>query len=105
MKQRATQPVLPQPASALSDLASASMPPVEGDRAALLADLRRLLPADRLLATPEELFPYECDATIVAMGNPGCLMPIRNGVRAAGLDVKVVHPVELLADAYRRSPG
>jgi len=42
-------------------------------------------------------------ATIVATGNPGCLMQIRNGVKAAGLDVKVVHPIELLAEAYRRS--
>jgi glycolate oxidase iron-sulfur subunit len=42
-------------------------------------------------------------AAIVATGNPGCLMQIRTGVRAAGLPVKVVHPVELLADAYRAS--
>jgi glycolate oxidase iron-sulfur subunit len=40
-------------------------------------------------------------ADIVATGNPGCLMQIRNGVKAAGLAVRVVHPVELLADAYR----
>jgi hypothetical protein len=32
-------------------------------------------------------------------------MQIRAGVKAAGLDVKVVHPVELLADAYRKSSG
>ena len=44
-------------------------------------------------------------AQIVATGNPGCLMQIKNGVQAAGLDVKVVHPVELLADAYRASTG
>jgi len=44
-------------------------------------------------------------AAIVATGNPGCLMQIRTGARAAGLDVKVVHPVELLADAYRASFG
>jgi glycolate oxidase iron-sulfur subunit len=44
-------------------------------------------------------------AALVATGNPGCLMQIRAGVKAAGLDVKVVHPVELLADAYRRSSG
>ena len=39
-------------------------------------------------------------ARIVATGNPGCLMQIRNGVVAAGLPIQVVHPVELLADAY-----
>lgn len=42
-------------------------------------------------------------ADLVATGNPGCLMQIKNGVEAAGLPVRVVHPVELLADAYRRS--
>ena len=44
-------------------------------------------------------------ASIVATGNPGCLMQIRNGVAAAQLAVDVVHPVELLADAYRASFG
>lgn len=46
-------------------------------------------------------------ADVVATGNPGCLLQIRNGVRAAGLSVQVVHPITLLADAYRRSdaPG
>jgi glycolate oxidase iron-sulfur subunit len=39
-------------------------------------------------------------AAIVATGNPGCLLQIAGGVRAAGLPVKVLHPVELLADAY-----
>jgi glycolate oxidase iron-sulfur subunit len=43
-------------------------------------------------------------AEVVATGNPGCLLQIRNAVRAAGLAVRVVHPVELLAEAYRRQP-
>jgi glycolate oxidase iron-sulfur subunit len=42
-------------------------------------------------------------AHLVATGNPGCLMQIKSGVRAAGLPVEVLHPVELLADAYRAS--
>jgi glycolate oxidase iron-sulfur subunit len=37
----------------------------------------------------------------VATGNPGCLLQIASGVRAARLAVEVVHPVELLARAYR----
>jgi glycolate oxidase iron-sulfur subunit len=41
-------------------------------------------------------------AEIVATGNPGCLMQIRNAVRAAGLPIRVAHPVELLAEAYAR---
>jgi glycolate oxidase iron-sulfur subunit len=42
-------------------------------------------------------------ANVVATGNPGCLLQIAAGVRAAGLHVAVVHPVQLLASAYERS--
>ncbi len=37
----------------------------------------------------------------VATGNPGCMLQIAAGLREAGLDIDVVHPVELLARAYR----
>ena len=37
----------------------------------------------------------------LATGNPGCMLQIAAGVREAALDVEVVHPVELLARAYR----
>jgi glycolate oxidase iron-sulfur subunit len=36
----------------------------------------------------------------VATGNPGCLMQIGAGLRAAGLPIQVVHPVELLDWSY-----
>jgi glycolate oxidase iron-sulfur subunit len=39
----------------------------------------------------------------LATGNPGCLMQIGAGLLAAGLDTRVVHPVELLAWSY--GPG
>jgi glycolate oxidase iron-sulfur subunit len=39
---------------------------------------------------------------IVATGNPGCLLQIQNGARAAQEPLRVVHPVTLLAEAYRR---
>jgi glycolate oxidase iron-sulfur subunit len=39
--------------------------------------------------------------SVVATGNPGCLMQIGAGLRAAGLDVTVAHPVELLDRSYR----
>jgi glycolate oxidase iron-sulfur subunit len=42
-------------------------------------------------------------AEIVATGNPGCLLQLRSAVRAAGLRVKVMHPIELLAGAYDRA--
>jgi len=41
-------------------------------------------------------------AQVVATGNPGCLLQIMNGARAAGLPLRVVHPITLLAEAYRR---
>jgi glycolate oxidase iron-sulfur subunit len=37
----------------------------------------------------------------VASGCPGCQMQLNAGVQRAGLEVKVVHPVELLDGAYR----
>jgi glycolate oxidase iron-sulfur subunit len=44
-------------------------------------------------------------ASFVATGNPGCLMQIGAGLRAAGIDAHPVHPVELLDEAYARSNG
>ncbi len=41
--------------------------------------------------------------SIVANGNPGCLLQLINGAKQQGLKVRVVHPVTLLAEAYRRS--
>jgi glycolate oxidase iron-sulfur subunit len=41
-------------------------------------------------------------APVVATANPGCLLQILNGVKKEGLPLRVVHPVTLLAEAYRR---
>lgn len=41
-------------------------------------------------------------ATTVATGNPGCLLQLINGARQHGMSLRVVHPVTLLAEAYRR---
>ncbi|MCC6232005.1 MAG: (Fe-S)-binding protein [Verrucomicrobiales bacterium] len=38
---------------------------------------------------------------VVATGNPGCLLQLINGCRAAGVPVRVAHPITLLAEAYR----
>jgi glycolate oxidase iron-sulfur subunit len=37
---------------------------------------------------------------VVTTGNPGCLMQIGAGILAAGLDIRVAHPVELLDQSY-----
>ncbi len=42
-------------------------------------------------------------AEVVATGNPGCMMQIGSGLRARGLPVGVMHPVELLDESYRRA--
>lgn len=41
-------------------------------------------------------------ATVVASANPGCSVQLEAGLRQAGSSVKVMHPVSLLAEAFRR---
>jgi glycolate oxidase iron-sulfur subunit len=41
-------------------------------------------------------------AAIVATANPGCALQLEAGLRAAGLDIKVRHIVEILDEAYRQ---
>lgn len=38
---------------------------------------------------------------VVATGNPGCILQIQHGIRRAGKEIEVLHPVELLDRAYR----
>ena len=40
-------------------------------------------------------------AAIVATGNPGCLAQMANGIRQQNIPVRMVHPIALLAEAYR----
>jgi glycolate oxidase iron-sulfur subunit len=40
---------------------------------------------------------------LVVTGNPGCLMQIGAGLRAARLPIDVAHPVELLDHSYREA--
>jgi glycolate oxidase iron-sulfur subunit len=44
-------------------------------------------------------------ARTVATGNPGCLLQLINGAKQEGLSLRVVHPVTLLAEAYRGGDG
>jgi glycolate oxidase iron-sulfur subunit len=44
-------------------------------------------------------------ATILATGNPGCHLQIENGAKATGANLQVLHPVTLLAMAYRAEPN
>ncbi|MCZ6462769.1 MAG: (Fe-S)-binding protein [Proteobacteria bacterium] len=45
------------------------------------------------------------DPDLIATGNPGCLMQLRAGVRLRGMRARVVHPVELLDQAYQNPHG
>jgi glycolate oxidase iron-sulfur subunit len=40
-------------------------------------------------------------ASIVATGNPGCLLQLVNGAKQEGMNLRVAHPITLLAEAYR----
>ncbi len=60
--------------------------------------------ADRLLARKIDRIA-ETGARIVVSGNPGCLLQIAKGARARGLDLEVLHPVELLARAVDAHTG
>ena len=40
-------------------------------------------------------------ASVVATGNPGCLLQLIQGAQKHGIELRVVHPVTLLAEAYR----
>jgi glycolate oxidase iron-sulfur subunit len=40
-------------------------------------------------------------AAVVATGNPGCLAHMANGLRREKISVRLVHPITLLAEAYR----
>jgi len=43
------------------------------------------------------------DPEIVLTGNPGCIMQLGAGLRAAGLHIPVLHPIELLDWSYERA--
>jgi glycolate oxidase iron-sulfur subunit len=54
-----------------------------------------------LSAKIEAIADAEPRPRVVVTGNPGCLMQIGAGLIAAGLDIAVAHPVELLDESYR----
>jgi glycolate oxidase iron-sulfur subunit len=47
----------------------------------------------------------DTEADVVVVTNPGCQMQIASGVRGANLDVRVLHLVELLDEAYAAEEG
>jgi glycolate oxidase iron-sulfur subunit len=47
----------------------------------------------------------ETGAEVVVSGNPGCSLQIEKGLKERGLNIRVVHPVELLDWSYRGTHG
>ena len=47
----------------------------------------------------------ETGAEVVVSGNPGCSLQIEKGLKDRGLNVRVVHPVELLDWSYQGTEG
>jgi glycolate oxidase iron-sulfur subunit len=41
-------------------------------------------------------------ASIVANGNSGCMLQLINGFKERNLPIRTVHPISLLAEAYRQ---
>jgi glycolate oxidase len=70
MKQRATQPALPVSSDAIAERARVIEAAPLSERVALLAQLRSLLPEDRLVVRTDDLFAYECDGQTFDRGMP-----------------------------------
>jgi glycolate oxidase iron-sulfur subunit len=58
------------------------------------ADMARAL-LDRKMEHMASIQPQ-----LIVTGNPGCLLQLRQGVKRHQLDVEVMHPIEVLAQAY-----
>jgi glycolate oxidase iron-sulfur subunit len=97
------QRVADPPLAVLSAVRAVELVPLaDADQCCGSAGIYNLLePAtsDAVLA-PKLARVAETGATLVATGNPGCLMQLGAGLRRAGSPVRVVHPVELLDAAY-----
>lgn len=63
-------------------------------------NLERPEMADRLLEEKMATVPEGVD--VIAAGNPGCALQLAVGLKRSGRAARVAHPVELLAEAYRR---
>jgi glycolate oxidase iron-sulfur subunit len=58
--------------------------------------------SERVLAEKLESIK-QSGVAVLATGNPGCHMQIAAGARLTGIPLRVVHPVELLDESYRRA--
>jgi glycolate oxidase iron-sulfur subunit len=100
------QRVTTQPLQLLAALPDLEVVPLEGtDRCCGSAGLYSLVEPDlsQAVLAPKLRAIAESGADVVATGNPGCLMQIGAGLRASGLGIPAVHPVELLDRSYAKA--
>jgi glycolate oxidase iron-sulfur subunit len=98
------QRITTQPLQLLDAIPGLELVPLEGaDRCCGSAGLYSLVEPDlsQAVLAPKLRAIAASGAEVVATGNPGCLMQIGAGALLAGIDVTVLHPVELLDLAYR----
>lgn len=98
------QGIRSQPRELLGRIPGLTLVPLaEADRCCGSAGIYNLLHpevAEKILASKLERVRAS-GAEIVAAANPGCLLQIAAGARAAGLKLRVAHPLEILDEATR----
>jgi len=103
------QRVVTPPLQVLGAIAGLDLVPLEdADQCCGSAGIYNLVEpgtSDAVLA-PKLARIAETHATVVATGNPGCMMQLGAGLLLSGSNIAVVHPVELLAASYApRTPS
>ncbi len=74
----------------------------EGDWCCGSAGIYNLVHADMAQALLDRKMEHmaSIQPQLIVTGNPGCLLQLRQGVKRCQLDVEVMHPIEVLAQAY-----
>ena len=102
------QGIRAQPRSVLAQIDGVDVAEIEhGDRccgAAGLYNITEPAMAGELMRQKVEAIA-DSGAQVVASANPGCTMQIRAGLSALHAPIQVVHPVQLLDEAYGRAEG
>jgi glycolate oxidase iron-sulfur subunit len=98
------QKIRSQPRDLLARVPGLSLVPLsDSDRCCGSAGIYNLLHPEvsQAILEPKLRRLRDSGADVAAAANPGCLLQLASGVRAAGLPLRVVHPLELLDEASR----
>lgn len=100
------QRVVAPPLAVLAAISSLDLVPLEdADQCCGSAGIYNLIEPEtsNAVLAPKLARIADTAATLVATGNPGCMMQIGAGLLRSGTRTRVVHPVELLDASYSRS--